>query len=147
MRIPILIAFLAAAFWPAPSIQERTLAGSWLLTAEAASGENEDGSSWTKAAFKGTLDFEEHGTDLKGTWKGPMASWPLDGKADGDTFEVRSEARPMPATTDGRQTTVMARWTFRGRVGGDKISGSVTLTAVTDDDSARPQPFTAERRR
>jgi hypothetical protein len=41
----------------------------------------------------------------------------------------------------------MARWTFRGRVTGDKISGTLTLSGVNDDDSARLQPFTAERRR
>ena len=147
MRIPILFALLMAAVWPTPSTQERALSGVWLLSADAASGQNEDGSNWSKAAFKGTLDLDQNGTDLKGTWKGPMASWPLDGKAEGDTFEVRSEARPMSATTDGQPTTVMARWTFRGRVTGDQIRGTLTLSGVNDDDSARLQPFTAERRR
>ena len=147
MRLPILLALLTGVLSAAAPTQEKTFSGAWSLSAEAASGQNEDGSNWTKAAFKGTLDCEQNGANVTGTWKGPKASWPFTGTAEGDTFEVRTEARPMPATTDGQPTTVMARWTFRGRVAGDKIRGTLTLTSVNDDDTARLQPFTAEHRR
>ena len=116
------------------------------MVAEAASGVNDDGTAWNKGAFKGTLDFEQNGAEITGTWKGPAASWPLTGKAEGETFEVRSEARPMSATTNGQPTTVMARWTFRGRVRAGAMTGTATLSAVTDDDTDRLQKFTAERR-
>jgi len=147
MRLPILLALLVSTLGASPASQGKTLSGLWTLSAEAASGQNADGSSWSKAAFKGALDFEQDGASVKGTWKGPMASWPFTGKAEGETFEVRTEERPMSATTNGQPTTVMARWTFRGRVTGDKMSGTLTLASVNDDDTARLQAFTAERRR
>jgi hypothetical protein len=69
----LLFALLTVSLSPATFAQERTLSGTWLLKAEAARGQTENGGDWTRSAISGTLDVEQKGATLEGSWKGPVA--------------------------------------------------------------------------
>ena len=137
-----LVTYLA----PTTPAQDRTLTGTWLLSADAVSGETGDGGTWTRTAVKGTLDIEEHDGTLKGTWKGPAgAAWTLTGRIEGGKFEILTETRSLPVTRDGEQSTATVRWTFRGSAAGDTMKGTMAL-GRGDDGEEHLQPFSGKRR-
>jgi hypothetical protein len=147
MRCAVLFVLLVTSLSAATAGQERTLSGTWSLKAEAVNGTTEGGRTWSRSAFSGTLNIEQKDTALKGTWKGPQGDpWQFTGRVQGDKFEFRTDARGVPVTRDGHQTTEAMRWTFHGTIAGEGLTGTMALHR-SDEDAQRPQPFTAERRR
>lgn len=123
------------------AVQSPNLSGSWALEAPATSGEN-----FQLSAQSGTLTLEHTGATVTGTWKGRMPDpWKLTGNVKGNTFELQTEVRGVPATRNGEPTTVQRRWIFRGSVDADKMTGSMQLAG--GDGELPAQPFTAARKR
>lgn len=147
MRLATYVSLVFAVLAASPHAQERAFSGSWSVRAEAVSGKTEDGGTWNRAAINGTLEIQQEGATLKGAWKGPSGkAWPFTGRARGDKFELTTEKKDMPATINGREMTAPVRWTFRGSVTGNKMSGTMALERV-EQKRETLQPFTAERKR
>jgi hypothetical protein len=128
--------------------QDRNLSGAWALVAEAVKGESANGGTWSRSAISGTLQMEQSGATLTGTWTGPKGeAWPLAGRVESRRFEARTEARGTPVIIDGRQTTVPMRWTFRGSTDGNTMHGQMSLEREDADERDQLQPFTATRKR
>lgn len=121
--------------------QSASLAGTWTLEAQAASGEN-----YQLGAISGTLTLADKDGVVTGTWKGRMPEpWKLTGKVKDKTFELETEVRNVPATTNGEQTTVPRRWVFRGSADGDKMTGKMSLKGGEGEEPT--QSFSAVRKR
>ena len=121
--------------------QSAGLTGTWALEAQAASGEN-----YQLGAISGTLTLADKDGVVTGTWKGRMPEpWKLTGKVKDKTFELETEIRNVPATTNGEQTTVPRRWVFRGSADGDKMTGKMSLKGGEGEEPT--QTFSAVRKR
>lgn len=121
--------------------QSAGLTGTWALEAQAASGEN-----YQLGAISGTLTLADKDGVVTGTWKGRMPEpWKLTGKVKDKTFELETEVRNVPATTNGEQTTVPRRWVFRGSADGDKMTGRMSLKGGEGEEPT--QSFSAVRKR
>lgn len=85
--------------------QSTNVAGNWQISWQGRQG-----------ARQGTLQFQQNGTDLTGTFQGPRGSAPLSGSLQGNdiTFSVKMEGR-------GRSVTLA----FKGTVDGDKMNGTI----------------------
>lgn len=130
----------------ASAAQPRTLAGTWALKADAASGQTPDGGNWSRDTLTGTLVIELKDTAITGTWTGPKGdAWPFTGQLKVDRFELTTSVRELPVTIDGRQSTVRFRWRFRGENDHDTLRGTMVLDRE-GEQSERLQPFTATRR-
>jgi hypothetical protein len=83
---------------------------------------------------------------VTGMWKGRMPEpWKLTGRVKGNTFELETEVRNVPATREGEQTSVPRRWVFRGSADGDKITGKMSLAGGEGEEPT--QSFSAVRKR
>ncbi len=121
--------------------QNANLAGNWSVEAPAASGEN-----YQLGPQSGLLTLNLNGDEVTGTWKGRMPEpWKLTGRAKENTFELQTETRNLPATRDGEQTTVPRHWIFRGSVGGDELTGTMSLAGGGGVEPT--QAFSAARKR
>lgn len=130
----------------ASAAQQRTLAGTWTLKAEAVQGHTPGGGSWSRDALTGTLVIELKDTAISGTWTGPKGDpWPFTGRLRLDKFEFTTSVREVPATIDGRQVMVRFQWRFRGENDHDTLRGTMVLDRE-GEESERLQPFTATRR-
>ena len=124
--------------------QSGTAADVWTVNAEAARGKTENGGTWRLSANTGTLTLEQKGSAINGSWKGRLPeTWPLTGQLTGDTIELKSAMREVPAVKDGAKTTVPRRLAFRGTVKGDTMTGQ--LSFESDRGDGRSQKFTATR--
>lgn len=121
--------------------QSAGLTGTWALEAQAASGEN-----YQLGAISGTLTLADKDGVVTGTWKGRMPEpWKLTGKVKDKTFELETEVRNVPATTNGEQTTAPRKWVFRGSADGDKMTGKMSLKGGEGEEPT--QTFSAVRKR
>ena len=141
------VRFAVALILPtlALSILEATrsanVSGTWALEAQPASGEN-----YQLGAISGTLTLHEKDSVVTGSWKGRMPEpWKLTGRVKDNTFELETEVRNVPATTNGEQTTVPRRWVFRGSADGDKMTGKMSLRGGEGEEPT--QSFSAVRKR
>jgi hypothetical protein len=135
MKLCLVLALMMAA------AQSPNVSGRWAVEAPATSGEN-----FQLGAASGTLTLDHTGDAVTGTWKGRMPEpWKLAGRVKGNSFELESETRQIPATRNDEPTTVPRRWIFRGTAEGDKMSGSMQLAG--GDGEPPSQPFTAVRKR
>ena len=131
-------AFLFVVFL---SAQSASVSGTWALEAPASSGEN-----FQLGAVSGTLTLEQQGATVTGTWKGGMPQpWKLTGHVKGNTFELETETREIPATINDQPTTVPRRWIFRGTFDGDVMTGSMALAGGDGEPPSRK--FSAARKR
>ena len=121
-----------------------TATGTWDLKSDEMKSEK-----WTLSPIAGTLVLEERGTELKGTWTGPMKEepWILTGQIKDGTFDLRSEPREIDVTRDGAKSKVKARWVFRGTVTDDTMTGTMMLDRDSDTGVLPRRPFKATRRR
>jgi hypothetical protein len=71
--------------------------------------------------------------------------WKLTGRVKGNTFELETELRNVPATRNGEQTSVPRRWVFRGSADGDKITGKMSLAGGEGEEPTHS--FSAVRKR
>ena len=142
---PTLVIALCAALVTSSRADAASLAGPWTVTTEGARGTTDNGGGWTLPAMTGSLTLTQKDNDITGSWKGQMpAPWALTGELTADAFVLQTEWRDIPATRDGAESTVRARWIFRGTVSGDTANGTMTLeleSAVGD----RSQTFNAKR--
>jgi hypothetical protein len=130
-----------------PTEQAASLSGTWTLTSPAASGETENGGTFSRTAISGTLELEQTGNSVTGRWRGPKGDpWQLTGKVQDGKFELRSESRKMPVVVDDATTNVSMHWRFRGAADGDKLTGTMALSR-DDAEPNRMFPFTAARKR
>ena len=121
--------------------QSPNLSGIWALEAPAVSGPN-----FQLGAASGTLTLEHKDDAVTGPWKGRMPEpWKLTGSAKGDTFELQTEVRQIPATVNDEPTTVPRSWIFRGTVDGDRMTGTMMLAGGEGDSPG--QAFTAARQK
>ena len=137
LTIVLMLALLPSSMLSATHAADVT--GRWKVDATAANG-----TSWSLGGLSGTLTLEQKGDAVKGSWQGRQPSaWALTGRVTGTDFECETEARDIPATRNGEETTVQRRWIFRGSVDGDTMSGSMSLAG--GDSDTPTQPFTATR--
>ena len=121
--------------------QSANLSGTWAVEAPASSGQN-----FQLGAASGTLTLEQSGDVVTGTWKGRMPQpWKLTAHIKGNTFELETETREIPATQNDEPTTVPRRWIFRGTADGDTMTGTMLLAGGQGDPPS--QKFSAARRR
>lgn len=131
----------ALAFSILEATQSANISGSWALESQAATGDG-----YNLGAISGTLALEEKDGAVTGTWKGRMPEpWKLTGKVKDKTFELETEVRNIPATTNGEQTTVPRKWVFRGSADGDKMTGKMSLKGGEGEEPT--QSFSAVRKR
>jgi hypothetical protein len=71
--------------------------------------------------------------------------WKLTGHVKGNSFELETEVRNVPSTSDGAQTSVPRRWVFRGNADGDRITGTMSLAGGEGEEPT--QSFSAVRQR
>lgn len=143
MKMRLAVALILSTFQLSILVaaQSPNLSGSWALDAAAASGDN-----FQLGALSGTLTLEHQGDVVTGTWKGRMPEpWKLTGSVKGNTFELQSETRGVPATVNDEPTTVPRHWIFRGSADGDKMTGSMLLAGGEGDPPT--QRFSAARQR
>ena len=102
--LTLILALLLPAF--SQDAQPAKVAGSWQLSWQGRRG-----------AQQGTLDLQQDGSKLTGTFQGPRGSSPLSGNVQGNqiSFTVQMGGE--------RRNFSMA---FTGNVDGDKMSGSIT---------------------
>ena len=143
MRAVLLVTLTSALF--AAAVQDRSAAGTWNVKGEAASGTTDGGGTWNRNAISGTLVIAQNGPSLTGTWTATnRTAVALQGNITGGRFEFRTDPREVEVTVNGERTTMRLRWTFRGSVAGETLQGTMSLDRE-DQDSAMPQPFTADR--
>lgn len=135
MKICLALALMFVA------VQSPNISGNWAVDAPATSGPN-----FQLGAASGALTLEHKGDAVTGTWRGRMPDpWKLTGRVKGNTFELETEVRSIPATRNDEPTTVPRRWIFRGAADGDKMTGSMQLAGGEGEPPS--QPFTAVRKR
>ena len=146
VRLSIALVFAMLQLADLGADQSPNLTGAWTLEAAAAEGVTADGGSWSLGALSGTLTLEQKGEAVTGSWKGRHPDpWPLTGRLQGTAFEVQTEAREMPALRNREKFMVSRSWIFRGRIEGDKLTGSMSLIGGEGDPPT--QPFSAVRSR
>jgi hypothetical protein len=125
--------------------QALSVAGTWSVKAEAASGLNDTGGTWNRSALAGTLVITEKDGTLTGTWT-PTKRVPLKftGHLKGDAFEFEAEPRDVAAEVNGIASTLRMRWTFSGTVKDGQLQGTMSLDNV-GNPPAQPQSFVAQR--
>jgi hypothetical protein len=141
MRVRLAVAVILSAFQLSAFAQSQTLTGSWALEAPGVTGPN-----FQLSSQAGTMTLEQKGDAVTGTWKGRMPEpWKLTGSLRGNAFELQTEVRQLPATRDGESTTVARSWIFRGKVNGDKMTGTMMLAGGEGEPPS--QPFSAARKK
>jgi hypothetical protein len=85
----MLIAAFTGALTIAVAAQQPSVAGTWTVKGEAASGQNDSGGTWNRSAVTGTLVIAEKDGALTGTWT-PTRRPPLTftGQLKGDAFDA-----------------------------------------------------------
>jgi hypothetical protein len=122
-----------------------TIAGQWTVTAAAAQGDSPNGGNWSRSAVTGTLTITEKDNKVSGTWNATNGEeWPLTGHIDGTGFSFSTVARDLAVVIDGKEAKMRYRWTFRGDLGRTTLRGTMSLDR-SDEESAHPQPFEANR--
>ncbi len=145
-RLALALIFTTVQLVTLVATQPPNVSGSWALEAAAASGEFSNGGTWNLNALSGTLTLERKADAVTGSWQGRQPQpWALNGRAQGDTFELESEERDVAAERNGEKITVRRRWIFRGTVDGDKLTGSMMLAGREGESPS--QSFTAVRKR
>ena len=126
--------------------QSPAMTGKWALEAPAASGVNDGGGEWSQSAQSGTFTLQQSNTTIKGQWQGRQpAPWAVAGELHGDHVELQTEFREIPVTIDGEKTTQKLRWTFRGVLSGDNLTGNMSFDGGRR--RGNEQAFTATRQR
>ena len=145
MRRILTIAALMLASMTGVAAQPPSVAGTWNVKGEAASGQNDTGGTWNRSAVTGTLVIGHQDGVITGTWT-PTKRMPLkfSGQLKGDAFEFEAEPRDVAAEVNGVATTLRMRWTFTGALKDGQLRGTMSLDNV-GDRPAQPQPFIAER--
>lgn len=141
--MPSMTAVFCVMCLAAPSAHSPSLSGIWAVKAEGATVATDDGGSWSVSPVSGSLTLDQNGKMVRGHWQGQMpAAWALAGEITEQTFELQTEWREISISRNGEQSTVRARWSFRGKLSGDTASGTMSLELPGGE---RPQPFTATR--
>ena len=129
----------------ASATEQRTLAGTWTLKADAVQGQTAGGGTWSRDAMTGTLTIVLKENSLSGTWTGSKGEpWPFTGELRVDRFALTTSVRESPVILDGQPTTARFLWRFRGENDHDTLRGTMVLDRE-GEESERLQPFTATR--